>query len=68
MEIKRAYLLTLLQEEAITKLHDVGLVHCCHLLAAVLGGIVEGELGNASTLLAGHDLQTFNHSNNALVL
>jgi hypothetical protein len=44
-------------EETVAQLHDVGLVNAGHLLAAVAGGVVEGELGNAAGLFASNDLQ-----------
>ena len=46
--------------------HDVGLVDRRDLAATLLGGVVEGKLGDAPRLLPSDDLQTFNHSRHAL--
>lgn len=46
-----------LDEQAVGELHDVGLVHRGHLLAAVLLGVVERKLGHAGGGGAGDDLQ-----------
>ena len=39
-----------------------------HLLAAVLGGVVEGELGHAIRLLARNNLQALDHPRHRFVL
>lgn len=48
--------------------HDVGLVHSGDLLAAMVDGIVESELGDSSRLLSGRDLERLDHSADRLVL
>lgn len=45
-----------------TSLHDVGFVDGGDLVSPLLGGVIEGELGNAPRLLSGDDLQTFDHA------
>lgn len=55
------------QEQSIAELHDVGLVHSCHLLAVVFDGVIESELGDPQRLLFGDDLETLDDSRNSLV-
>ena len=42
-------LLARLEEESVSQLHDVGLVHARHLLAAVARRVVERELNQKET-------------------
>lgn len=46
--------------------HDIGLVNSCDFVSALFGGIIEGKLGDASGLFSGYNLQTLDHSCNAL--
>jgi len=46
-----------LDEETISHLHDVCLVHCCHLVSPILMSVLEGILSYASTGNPGDDLQ-----------
>lgn len=63
-----SYIFAALQEHAVAQFHDVRFVHASHLLAVVLRGIVERELGDSQRLGARNDLQAFHHSGNAFVL
>src|SRR5690242_16254244 len=56
------------QEEAIGKLHDVGLVDGVNLLALVLAGVFEGETGNAGRSFLGDDLEALNHAGHDFML
>lgn len=47
-----------LEEEAISGLHDVGFVNRCHLLTAVLAGVLKGILGDTCGCRACDDLQS----------
>ena len=49
-------------------LHDIGLVYGGDLLAAMLNGVVERELGNASGLVACGDLERLDDPGDGLVL
>lgn len=49
-------------EKGEISVHDVGLVNGSHFAPPLLGGIIEGELGDAARLLSGDNLQTFNHT------
>lgn len=53
-------------EEQRVHLHDVGLVNSSDLVSPLLGGIVEGKLGDPPRLHSGDDLQTLDHAWNAL--
>lgn len=55
-------------EEAIGKLHDVGLVDASHLAAIVRQGEAEGEFGDALRLGARDDLQRLDDAGDGLVL
>lgn len=55
------------QEQSIAELHDVGLVDGCDLLAVVLDGVVESELGDPQRLLLCDDLQALHDAGNGLV-
>lgn len=46
-----------LDEETISHLHDVCLVHCCHLVSPILVSVLKGILSYASTCNPGDDLQ-----------
>lgn len=46
-----------LDEEAISHLHDVGLVHGCHLVPIVVSSILEGILSHSCAGNSGDDLQ-----------
>lgn len=46
--------------------HDVCFVNCCDLASTYLSGVVKGKLGDASRLLSGDDLQTFDHTGHTL--
>lgn len=46
-----------LDEEAISHLHDVGLVYGCHLVSVVISCILEGILSHSCTGNPGDDLQ-----------
>ena len=58
----KPHLLAAAQEEAVSQLHDVGLMDGCHPLTAKLGGVVEGELSDPATLIRRGDLQRLDHS------
>lgn len=61
-------LLTAPQEQSITQLHDVRLVHGGHLLPIILCRVIEGELGYPLAFLCRNDLQTLHNALDALVL
>ena len=46
-----------LDEETISHLHDVCLVHCCHLVSSILMSVLKGILSYTSTGNPGDDLQ-----------
>ena len=56
------------QEQAVAHLHDVGLVHGGHPLAAVLHGVLEGESRHARRGVLGDDLQALDDAGHDLVL
>lgn len=47
-------------------LHDIGLVNSCDFAPTDFGGVIKGELGDASGFLSGDYLQTLNHPCDAL--
>ncbi len=46
-----------LDEETISHLHDVCLVHCCHFVSPILMSVLKGILSDTSTCNPGDDLQ-----------
>ena len=46
-----------LDEESISHFHDVGFVHCCHLVSVVVSSILEGILSHSCAGDPGDDLQ-----------
>lgn len=57
-----------LQKEAITELHDVGLVDGRHFSPVIEEGVAEGILRHAPRALLRDDLQALDHSRHYLVL
>jgi hypothetical protein len=56
------------EEETVTELHDVGLVHASDLLAVVLECEVEGKAADTLSLSTGRNLQALDDTREALVL
>ncbi|MPC22520.1 hypothetical protein E2C01_015537 [Portunus trituberculatus] len=55
------------EEQAVSKLHDVGLVHGRHLLTPVLDCIIKGKLGDAAALVPSHDLEALHNASHTLM-
>ena len=66
--IELGHLRAALEEESIPQLHDVGLVHTRHLLAAVSGGVIECKLCNPVGLSGSYNLEALHHPRHRLVL
>ena len=66
--IARGDLAGAVEEQAVAELHDVGLVHRGHALAAPAPGLVERKLGDARRRHLGDDLDALDHSGHHGVL
>lgn len=65
--VEQCHFLAASQEQSVAELHDVSLVHSCHLLAVMFDGIIESELGDSQRLLFGDHLETLDYSRNSLM-